>query len=168
MVSTLHPVIREKNEQQHRLVLVTGGVLEMWSLDEPDAARGRAYARIVIDEAASVRKLLYAWQQDAGSARRFPPLTRRTAAVGAAGGRGRSRVPRAPTGWAAARGAEGDQADTARDLAVVDQWTKSVCSLPGTCSWKPRSALKTESEDEGTDPIRALAARIFRGPPNKD
>jgi len=34
MVSTLHPVIRQKNEQQHRLVLVTDGVLEMWSLDE--------------------------------------------------------------------------------------------------------------------------------------
>src|SRR5215471_20179562 len=35
----------------------------MWSLEDPDTARGRAYARIVIDEAASVRKLLYAWQQ---------------------------------------------------------------------------------------------------------
>jgi hypothetical protein len=59
----LRPVIYDKSEQEHRLLLTTRGVVDMWSLEEPDSARGRAYKRIVIDEAASVRRLLYAWQQ---------------------------------------------------------------------------------------------------------
>jgi hypothetical protein len=59
----LRPVIKDKSEQERRMKLVTGGIVDMWSLEEPDSARGRAYARVVIDEAASVRNLLYAWQQ---------------------------------------------------------------------------------------------------------
>jgi hypothetical protein len=59
----LRPVTSSKSEQERRAVLTTGGVVEMWSLDEPDTARGRAYARIVIDEAASVTNLKYCWQQ---------------------------------------------------------------------------------------------------------
>lgn len=57
----LRGVTLSKSEQQHRLELVGGGVIEMWSLDEPDAARGRRYARVVIDEAAMVRDLNEAW-----------------------------------------------------------------------------------------------------------
>jgi hypothetical protein len=34
----------------------------MWSLDNPDTARGRAYARVVIDEAAAVPHLATAWE----------------------------------------------------------------------------------------------------------
>ena len=30
------------------------GVLEIWPLDSPDAGRGRAYAALVVDEAAMV------------------------------------------------------------------------------------------------------------------
>ena len=39
--STLAPVILEKNEQEKRLVLMGGGVMELWSLDSPDSGRGR-------------------------------------------------------------------------------------------------------------------------------
>lgn len=61
IVSTLKPVTVSKNETEHRLELVTGGVLDMWSLDAPDAIRGRHYARVVVDEAATVRDLMDIW-----------------------------------------------------------------------------------------------------------
>jgi Terminase RNaseH-like domain len=63
LVSTLQPVTARKNEAEHRLELLTGGSLECWSLDNPDAGRGRAYHQIVIDEAAIVRDLEQAWQE---------------------------------------------------------------------------------------------------------
>src|SRR5215471_1052996 len=48
----LYPVTRDKNEQERRLELRGGGVVEVWSLDSPDSGRGRAYAAAVLDEAA--------------------------------------------------------------------------------------------------------------------
>jgi hypothetical protein len=55
------PVLTRVDSQQHRLELLGGGVIEMWSLDQPDVARGRKYAEIVVDEAAMVRHLEAAW-----------------------------------------------------------------------------------------------------------
>ena len=57
----LQPVISRKSEQEKRLDLITGGVIEFWSLDNPDAARGRKYARTIIDEAAMIRRLMDAF-----------------------------------------------------------------------------------------------------------
>ena len=57
----LKPLTVQKLEGEHRLQLATGGVLDMWSLENPDAARGRKYALIVVDEAAMVKDLLDAW-----------------------------------------------------------------------------------------------------------
>lgn len=59
LVSVLKPLTKPngKSEQHKRLELVTGGVIEMWSLDNPDAGRGRKYATAVMDEAAMVRNL---------------------------------------------------------------------------------------------------------------
>lgn len=48
--------------QEHRIELLTGGVIDMWSLDSPDSSRGRKYKRAVIDEAAMVAGLSNAWQ----------------------------------------------------------------------------------------------------------
>jgi hypothetical protein len=59
---TLDEVTATKSEQDHRLELVTGGTVECWSLDDPNPARGRRYAVIVVDEAAMVRDLLEIWQ----------------------------------------------------------------------------------------------------------
>lgn len=59
----LLPVTVRISESEHRIELVTGGVIEMWSLDNPDVARGRGYARLVVDEAAQVRGLGDAWQK---------------------------------------------------------------------------------------------------------
>jgi hypothetical protein len=61
--SILAPVTSDKNEQEKRLELISGGSIELWSLDNPDAARGRKYALVVIDEAAMIPTLEQAWQQ---------------------------------------------------------------------------------------------------------
>jgi hypothetical protein len=60
--AVLHPIISNVNEQERRLELHGGGVVEMWSLDSPDSGRGRSYAAVVIDEAAMVANLEHAWQ----------------------------------------------------------------------------------------------------------
>ena len=59
----LHPVTRDCNQQERRLELKGGGALEMWSLDSPDSGRGRAYAAVVVDEAALIPNLEAAWQE---------------------------------------------------------------------------------------------------------
>lgn len=59
----LRPLATRIDSQQHRIELVTGGSLDFWTLDDPDAGRGRKYARIVIDEAAMARYLAEAWQE---------------------------------------------------------------------------------------------------------
>ncbi len=58
----LEPITVAKSEQQHRIVTANGGSVECWSLDDPDAGRGRKYHRIVVDEAAMVRDLDTVWQ----------------------------------------------------------------------------------------------------------
>lgn len=62
LASTLQPVTKRTNATEKQIELITGGVLDMWSLDNPDAARGRKYARVVIDEAAMIPLLQDAWQ----------------------------------------------------------------------------------------------------------
>ncbi len=62
LCKVLRPVTARKSEQEHRLDLITGGVIEFWALDkDPECSRGRKYARVVIDEAAKVRYLMRAW-----------------------------------------------------------------------------------------------------------
>ncbi len=62
MVSTLQPIITDKSEQEKRLKLATGGLIEMWSLENKDASRGRHYGRVIINEAAKVPHLQYSWE----------------------------------------------------------------------------------------------------------
>lgn len=45
-----------------RISFLGGGRIDFWSLEKPDAGRGRKYARIVIDEASVVRDLGECWQ----------------------------------------------------------------------------------------------------------
>ncbi len=61
--SRLYPVTRDCNQQEKRLELKGGGAVEMWSLDSGDAGRGRAYAEVVVDEAALIPELERAWQE---------------------------------------------------------------------------------------------------------
>lgn len=57
-----HPIIQGKNESEKRIEFVTGGSIEFWSLEDPDASRGRQYAAVFVDEAAHARHLQYAWE----------------------------------------------------------------------------------------------------------
>jgi hypothetical protein len=58
----LQPIVARQNEQDKRMELVTGGVIEIWTLDTQDPARGRKYALAVIDEAGIAKDLLDVWQ----------------------------------------------------------------------------------------------------------
>jgi hypothetical protein len=61
MRAVLLPVTAASDATEHRIELVTGGVVEMWSLTDPNSARGRKYKRVVVDEAATVARLEEAW-----------------------------------------------------------------------------------------------------------
>ena len=56
-------VVIDKSEQEHRLQLYGGGVIECWSTDTGDPARGRRYALAVVDEAAMIPHLADVWGQ---------------------------------------------------------------------------------------------------------
>ena len=61
--SALKPIVSRVSEQERRIELITGGSIDFWSLDAPDAGRGYKYARAILDEAAMVRDLEEAWTQ---------------------------------------------------------------------------------------------------------
>ncbi|MCX8085751.1 MAG: phage terminase large subunit [Rhodocyclaceae bacterium] len=63
MERTLAPVTRKANKTEQRIELITGGKIDFWTLEDPDAGRGRKYHKIVIDEAAHARYLKDAWEQ---------------------------------------------------------------------------------------------------------
>lgn len=60
-VEIFAPVTVRKLEQQHSIDLVTGGRVEMWSLEDREAGRSRKYKLAIIDEAAHVPHLEYSW-----------------------------------------------------------------------------------------------------------
>jgi predicted phage terminase large subunit-like protein len=62
VADTLRPVASKINASDHRIELVTGGVIDMWSLDVPDVARGKKYKRVIINEAAMVPELARTFQ----------------------------------------------------------------------------------------------------------
>lgn len=57
---TYNAVITHKNEQLKQLRLYNGGIIDFWSMDEPQSGQGRKYHRAIIDEAAKARNLLEA------------------------------------------------------------------------------------------------------------
>jgi predicted phage terminase large subunit-like protein len=64
IVNTYSPIITTKNASSKRIEFATGGSVDFWSLDNASTvARGRAYALVVIDEAAMAPNLEEAWQQ---------------------------------------------------------------------------------------------------------
>jgi hypothetical protein len=62
-VDRLKLITVSKSEQEHQIKLITGGLLEMWTLENADGARGRKYKRVIIDEAAQDAKLLDHWNK---------------------------------------------------------------------------------------------------------
>ena len=58
----LRPVVAKSNKMEGQMELRTGGIVDFWSLDDPDSGRGRKYAVVVIDEASIIRHLQQAWE----------------------------------------------------------------------------------------------------------
>jgi hypothetical protein len=58
---TCRDIASKVNHSEHRIELITGGVIDFWSLDVPDVARGRHYARVIVNEAAMARGLVDVW-----------------------------------------------------------------------------------------------------------
>jgi phage terminase large subunit-like protein len=54
--------VLRSNATERRVELKTGGVIEMWTLDDPDAGRSRKYKAVVIDEAQKIDNLLSKWR----------------------------------------------------------------------------------------------------------
>jgi predicted phage terminase large subunit-like protein len=63
MERTLKPIIKKANKTEMRIELITGGVIDFWTMEDANAGRGRKYARIVLDEAAHARYLKEAWER---------------------------------------------------------------------------------------------------------
>ena len=59
----LRPVIKRSNATERRIELVTGGVVEFWTMEDADAGRSRKYKRAFIDEAGLVARLLSLWHE---------------------------------------------------------------------------------------------------------
>lgn len=60
---TLRPVTRKANKTENRIELITGGIVDFWTLQDDGAGRGRKYTRVVIDEAAHARYLKDTWEK---------------------------------------------------------------------------------------------------------
>ncbi len=58
----LGDVIKSKDEQVKQLNTITGGLLDVWSMDDPDSGRGRKYHRAIVDECEKAQKFKEAWQ----------------------------------------------------------------------------------------------------------
>lgn len=64
LVRTLSAVIVRKSETEKRLELVTGGMIEVWTMGDPGSSgRSRKYKRVIVDEAAKVPQLEEAWTE---------------------------------------------------------------------------------------------------------
>jgi hypothetical protein len=61
-IAALEPIIKRKHEHQF-IELVTGGRIEFWSLENELAGRSRKYKRVIVDEAAFVKKLWKSWTE---------------------------------------------------------------------------------------------------------
>ena len=57
----LRTLIARTDSQQHRMEMRNGSALDFWTLEDPDAGRGRKYGLVIVDEAAMARHLEQAW-----------------------------------------------------------------------------------------------------------
>lgn len=61
MIDILYDITESKSETEKRIEIYGGGVIDFWSLEDPNSIRGRKYKRVVLDEAALARNLQDAW-----------------------------------------------------------------------------------------------------------
>lgn len=58
-----YDLIESKDEQVKQIRTITGGLLDMWSMEDPNSGRGRKYHRAIMDECEKAAKFKEAWQQ---------------------------------------------------------------------------------------------------------
>lgn len=61
MTYICQPIERKRYEQEKRIELINGGVIDFWSLESFDSIRGRKYRRAILDESAITPYLKEAW-----------------------------------------------------------------------------------------------------------
>lgn len=57
----LGEAVARSDQTEKRIELVNGGVIDYWTMDSQDPARGRKYKRVVLDECGIVRNLTNIW-----------------------------------------------------------------------------------------------------------
>lgn len=62
LIDILYEITESKNEQEKRIEIYGGGVIDFWSLEDPNSIRGRKYKRVVLDEVEVARLLKEAWE----------------------------------------------------------------------------------------------------------
>lgn len=60
-VKMLRLIIQRSDQTEKRIELINGGVIDYWTMDSEDPARGRKYKRVVLDECGIVRNLTNVW-----------------------------------------------------------------------------------------------------------
>ena len=55
------PIIKSANKAEHNIQLINGSIIDFWSLDNYNAARGHKYHKVKINEAATSSNLMDAW-----------------------------------------------------------------------------------------------------------
>ena len=63
LVGRLRVVAKRVDDQEKRIELVTGGLIEGWTCDTPDPGRSRHYHGVIINEAGIIRGLQEIWEQ---------------------------------------------------------------------------------------------------------
>lgn len=62
ILTALEPIVRRKHDNQF-IELITGGIIEFWSLENELAGRSRKYKRAIVDEAGFVKQLKKSWNE---------------------------------------------------------------------------------------------------------
>jgi hypothetical protein len=62
MTNIVYDITESKSETEKRIELFGGGVIDFWSLEDPNSIRGRKYKRVVMDEVEVARNLKEGWQ----------------------------------------------------------------------------------------------------------
>lgn len=63
LVRPVSAIATKVNATERRIELPNGGSIEVWTLENEDAGRGRKYKRAIVDEAAMVPKLKSSWEE---------------------------------------------------------------------------------------------------------
>lgn len=61
--SRLYPIIKRKDEALKQITTINGGILDVWSFDNPNSGRGRKYHNVLIDEVEKGKNFEEAWKQ---------------------------------------------------------------------------------------------------------